>query len=65
MKFMEGVSVLTVVMCFLSGIATYWILTFNWPFYAKALCVTLLVLSSLILFANDVDKMRVKESMKK
>jgi len=64
MKFLEGVSVLTFIGGVLSGMAIQWVLALDAPFYAKALCVSLLLLSALLLFANDFDKMRIKEMRK-
>jgi len=63
-KFPGGVSAFTFVVGVLSGVVIQWVLALDAPFYVKALCVSLLVLSVLLLFANDVDKMRLKESMK-
>jgi hypothetical protein len=61
MKILQGVSDLTFIVGVLSGVAVHWVLALNAPFYVKALCVSLLLLSALILFANDFDKMRIEE----
>jgi hypothetical protein len=65
MKILQGVSALTFIAAFVSGMAIHWFLVLDLPVYAKVLCVSLLLLSSLLLFLNDADKTRLKENMKK
>jgi hypothetical protein len=65
MKIVDNISILTFVAGFIAGRAAYWIWTLDLPFYAKALSVSLILLSALLLCVNDFDKMMLKESMKK
>jgi hypothetical protein len=61
MKILQGVSVLTFIVGVLSGVVTQWILVLNVLFYTKVLCVSLLWLSALLLFVNDMAKEEMEE----
>jgi hypothetical protein len=61
MKFMEGISILTFIVSVLSGMAIHWVFTLDFPFYVKALCVSLVLLSALLLFINDFEKAMLKK----
>ena len=65
MKIVDNISILTFAAGFIAGRAAYWIWTLDLPFYAKALSVSLILLSALLLCVNDFDKMMLKETMKK
>lgn len=53
MKFLEGISVLTFIEGVLSGMAVQWFLISDFAACAKDLCVSLFVLSALLLFFSE------------
>jgi hydrogenase/urease accessory protein HupE len=61
MRFIERFSILTYVAAVLCGMAVHWVLASALPLCEKALCVSLLLLSSLILFVNDFEKVMLKK----
>jgi hypothetical protein len=60
-----GLSVLTWIVTLLCGVAIHFVLVVDMPFNVKALSASLLFLIALLVFANDQDKMRLKETVRK
>ena len=56
MRFLKGISILTFIVGVLSGVVIHRILILDFPFYMKAVSVSLLVLSALLLFVNEREK---------
>ena len=57
---LKGLSALTIIIAIISGMAFQQVLTLDFPLHPKIVSLSLLFLIPFVLFANDMDKERMK-----